>query len=102
MDVYCLSQLAGALLYQEKFDEALSAIQKADTLNSKFPLVPYYKGKTLVIKYFKRKTREFFFKGYELNFRKCIINIYEKVFCLKQASPKAANIHNRGLNSRRL
>ena len=37
MDVYCLSQLAGALLYQEKFDEALSAIQKADTINPKFP-----------------------------------------------------------------
>ena len=51
MDIYCLSQLAGALLYQEKFDEALSAIQKADTINPKFPLVPYYKGKILLCVY---------------------------------------------------
>lgn len=50
-DIYCLSQLAGALLYQEKFDEALSVIQKADTINPKFPLVPYYKGKILLCVY---------------------------------------------------
>ena len=38
MDIYCLSQLAGALLYQEKFDEALCAIQEAEAVQPTFPL----------------------------------------------------------------
>ena len=48
MDIYCLSQLAGALLYQEKFDEALCAIQEAEAVQPTFPLVQYYKGKILL------------------------------------------------------
>ena len=47
-DIYCLSQLAGALLYQEKFDEALCAIQEAEAVQPTFPLVQYYKGKILL------------------------------------------------------
>ena len=47
-DIYCLSQLAGALLYQEKFDEALYAIQEAEAVQPTFPLVQYYKGKILL------------------------------------------------------
>ena len=37
-DIYCLSQLAGALLYQEKLDEALCAIQEAEAVQPTFPL----------------------------------------------------------------
>ncbi len=48
MDIYCLSQLAGALLFQRKYDEALSYIQKAEAIMPLFPLVIYYKGKILL------------------------------------------------------
>lgn len=54
-DIYCLSQLAGTLLYQEKFDEALCAIQEAEAVQPTFPLVRYYKGKILLCNY---KTQE--------------------------------------------
>ena len=42
-DIYCLSQLAGALLFQRKYDEALGYIQKAEAIIPLFPLVIYYK-----------------------------------------------------------
>ncbi len=42
--------------------QAVYSYNDTGAINSKFPLVPYYKGKTLVIKYFKRKTREFFLR----------------------------------------
>ena len=47
-DIYCLSLLAGALLYQEKFDDAICAIQEAEAVQPTFPLVKYYKGKILL------------------------------------------------------
>ena len=47
-DIYCLSRLAGALLFQRKYDEAFSYIQKAEAIMPLFPLVIYYKGKNSI------------------------------------------------------